>query len=150
MNDEKRVLELLRDGLDQTDPVPERVRSAAEAAWTWRTIEAELASLTHDSLAESEPSLMRGADDIRSLTFESPRVTVEVELSGGGSLTGQIVPPQPARVDLQHGGATVASAIADGSGVFFLDELPAGPISLVCQSLDEPSSWLVRTEWVMP
>lgn len=150
MTDEERVLALLRDGLDQADPTPDRVRRAAEAAWTWRTIEAELAALTHDSLVDAEPALMRGSDDTRSLTFESPRVSVEVELSGDRSLAGQIVPAQPAHVDLQHGGETVLSAVADASGIFYLDSLPTGPISLVCRALDDPASWIVRTEWVMP
>lgn len=150
MTDEKRVLALLRDGLDQADPVPDRVRQAAEAAWTWRTIDAELAALTHDSLVDAEPALMRGASDIRSLTFESPRVTVEVEVDGGRTMTGQIVPPRPARIDLQQGGEHVVSVEADQAGIFFLDDLPTGPISLICRALDDPPSWVVRTEWVMP
>ena len=150
MNDDSKILELLRTGLDQADPVPERVHRAAEASWTWRTIDAELASLTHDSSVDPEPALMRGSDKVRSLTFESPRVTVEVEVSGDRSLTGQIVPPQPAQVDLQHRGEVVASAVADEAGMFFLDELPTGPISLACRALDSPASWVVRTEWVMP
>ena len=150
MTDENRALALLREGLDQADPVPERVQRAAEAAWTWRTIDAELASLTHDSLVDEQPALLRSGGDVRTLTFESPRVTVEVELGDDRSLTGQIVPPQPALVDLLHGGATVASAQANDNGIFFLDDLPNGPMSLVCRALDEPPSWTVRTEWMMP
>ncbi len=149
MTDETRALALLRRGLDQADPVPDRVVRAAEAAWTWRTIDAELASLTHDSLADQQLA-MRGSDDVRTLTFESPRVAVEVEVGGDRSLAGQIVPPRPANVDLQHRGNTIATVQADEAGMFFFGELPNGPISLVCRSLDDPPSWTVRTEWMMP
>ena len=133
---------------------PTRYRSASAGQpkhrGTWRTIDAELAALIHDSFADTQAALMRSSDDIRSLTFESPRVTVEVELSGDRSLTGQIVPPQSAKIDLQHGGEVIASTAADQVGIFFLDDLPSGPISLVCRAVDEPPSWVIRTEWVMP
>lgn len=150
MNDENRALALLQQGLEQADPVPERLYRAAEAAWSWRTIDAELASLTHDSFSDQQPAMMRGGDDVRTLTFESPRVTVEIEVGDDRSLTGQIVPPQPANIDLHRGGAAIASVQANEAGIFFFDDLPNGPISLICRALDSPPSWTVRTEWMMP
>lgn len=38
----------------------------------------------------------------------------------------------------------------DDAGIFHLDELPTRPMSLTCRALDDPPSWVARTEWVMP
>ena len=43
------------------DLVTDRQREAARAAFTWRTVDAELAELLHDSALES--AAVRGADD---------------------------------------------------------------------------------------
>ena len=38
--------------LREADPVPEHVLAAARGAWTWRTIDQELADLVFDSATE--------------------------------------------------------------------------------------------------
>jgi hypothetical protein len=44
----------LRGLINRLDQVPENVDEAARAAYTWRTIDAELAELTRDSLVDEE------------------------------------------------------------------------------------------------
>ena len=62
------------------DPVPERVTFAAKASLAWRTIDAELAELTYDSVLDDDRlSLVRGATAARMLTFSAGELTVDVE-----------------------------------------------------------------------
>lgn len=112
----------------QHEPPPE-VLHAAREAFTWRTVDAEIAALTFDSLLDDEPAGVRSAATAtRTLTFESDRATVEVEVEGrdsGRRLVGQLVPPQTAELELTVDGV-VARAAADDLGRFVLP-LPADP-----------------------
>ena len=64
--------ELLGIGLQDADPVPEHVLAAARGAWTWRTIDQELADLVFDSATELSGVRDRGG--ARQLTFQAPGV----------------------------------------------------------------------------
>ena len=78
--------------------VPPQFRVAARAAYDWRTLDAELATLTRD--CATVPWTRRtGREDVaelRDLTFVAADLTVEVEL-GAERLLGQVVPPGPGR-----------------------------------------------------
>ena len=47
-------LQALRRIAGQIDPEPATVTAGAMAAFSWRTIDAELATLTHDSLLDDD------------------------------------------------------------------------------------------------
>ena len=64
------LLELVGRALRAADPVPDRVIDGARAAWTWRTIDEELAELVFDSAAELTG--VRSEDTARQLTFRAP------------------------------------------------------------------------------
>ena len=68
------------------DPVPPLLDDAARAAFTWRTVDAELAELMRDSAdAEEEAGmLVRGGGGPRQLSFESPRLGIELEVAATG------------------------------------------------------------------
>lgn len=120
----------LRNVIDRADPVPQAVVEAARAAYTWRTIDAELAELTADSaLADAG---VRSSSAPRLLTFEGDGVEVEVEVAQTGStrrLSGQLVPVGPAQVTVRWPGGT-REAAADQLGRFAVDGVPAGSVSL--------------------
>jgi hypothetical protein len=134
MNDET-MLEELRGLFARVDPVPERLDEAARAAYTWRTIDAELAELMRDSAEADagELALRSAATGPRLLSFESPRVAIEAEVAVVGPrarrLTGQIVPPMAATVTLEQGGARL-TAQADELGRFLFERVGAGPARL--------------------
>jgi hypothetical protein len=134
MNDEA-VFEELRDLIARTDPLPERLDDAARAAFTWRTIDAELAELMQDSAEVDEAALaLRGAaTGPRLLSFESPRLAIEAEVTVLGPrerrLAGQIVPPVAASLTLEQGGVRL-TAQADELGRFAFDRVGAGPVRL--------------------
>jgi hypothetical protein len=109
---DERLMSELRLAATIFDPVPASVVEAAKAAWTWRTIDTELAELTYDSWNDDKALAgVRGASTIertsRLLSFEAKDAAVGLELelaSDGGQwrLVGQIVPAQPGVVEVHH------------------------------------------------
>jgi hypothetical protein len=149
--DDDRLLEELRRLFEDTDPVPDQVTRLAKASYGWRTLDAELAALTHDSLVDQAPVAMRGGAPPRLVTFDAADLRVEVELEAGGPgarggrrLLGQLVPPQPARIEVRDGRGGRRTVEADEAGRFAIDQLPAGPLSLRCHRPGRPP---VATEW---
>jgi len=147
--DDDRLLDELRRLFQETDPVPEETMRLAKASYGWRTLDAELAALTHDSLVDQAPLAMRGAAQPRLVTFDAADLRVEVEVEAGRQgngrrLLGQLVPPQPARIEARDGTGGRRSVEADEAGRFAIDQLPAGPLSLWCHRPGHPP---VATEW---
>ncbi|MDP9795145.1 hypothetical protein J2S43_003657 [Catenuloplanes nepalensis] len=139
-------LDRLAAMFDRVDPVPEAVLAAARDAFGWRTIDADLARLTADSLLTE--AAVRG-DAARLLTFEAGGTVIEAEVAGTGTalrVLGQVVPPGPARVRLEQPGGT-AETVADALGRFTLTGVRPGPSRFVCTRL--PSGPAVRTEWTV-
>jgi hypothetical protein len=131
------------------DEVPAESVAAAKASFAWRTMDAELAELAADSAEEGKLLAgVRGPGAVRMLTFESPTLTVEVEVLEDGSrrrLVGQLVPPQAGRVEVRHSRGTVTVA-ADDLGRFSVDDLAAGPLSLHCSGIAGGKE--IATDWV--
>ena len=99
--------------------------------------------LTYDSLATSEAAPVTRSEpaSIRSLTFTSPRLTIELEVAGG-TLLGQVVPPRPRRSGCSPGRrGTVIAATRSAAD----RRLPRGPFRLRCQtdaSVDVLTGWI--------
>ena len=153
--DDDALIAELRHVVAQLDPVPEAVQIAARAAIEWRTLEAELAALVHDSAVDEPALAVRGAAARpRTLTFEAGDLTIEVEAEpgdeeGGLRLAGQLVPPQAAEVAVRHGDELIAVR-ADERGRFAARGVAPGPVSLRCR-LDGASGAgrLVETAWLI-
>lgn len=152
MNDQDLEDEL-RGIAARVDPVPAELMLAAEAAFAWRTIEAELAELVFDSLTtaaagsraadrpEERLALVRGGGP-RMLTFATDGLTVELEvtrLGGAHRLLGQLLPPSAASVEIRHPDGVLRTE-ADELGRFAAEQVSAGPISIRCLG--------VVTDWV--
>ena len=124
----------LRAIVSHLDPVPQLLDEAARSAFTWRTVDDELAELMRDSAEEEAGALVRGAATLRQLSFESPRLGIELEVAHTGPrerrLEGQLLPPAPATVTLERPGEDPVSVQADELGRFSLDGLKAGVIRL--------------------
>ena len=131
------------------DPPPPNVVEGARAAFTWRRIDAELAELLADSALAEEPLAgVRGADEVRSLSFRAGDLALELDIEGDGErrrLIGQLAPAGPADVEVRHPGG-VLSLRADELGRFAGD-VPAGPISLRCRP-DGEGAGVVETSWI--
>ena len=150
MSDQRRDEELLRQlgaALEAADPVPPEVLAAAKASFTWRTVDAELAALVFDS-AGDELVGVRRAGVARQITFRGSGVEIEVQMVAKPArrLIGQLVPPQPAIIELHHATGP-RTAQADSLGRFSFDDVPGGFVKLTCrlQGQDAP----VHTEWAI-
>lgn len=120
-----------------------RMVTAGEAAFSWRTIDAELAQLTYDSMAD-EAALVRDAGTAsRQLVFEGAGLAVELEHTSNG-LVGQLVPATTGNVTLLGPAGEVASVQTDELGCFCFDGAHRGPVRLRCVT----DSAEVLTDWV--
>jgi hypothetical protein len=149
--DDARLEEELRELAARLDPVPDRMVQAALDAYTWRTIDAELAELAFDSLSDQdEAALVRGQQQERLLSFRASGLTIEVEVTASGParrLIGQLVPPQRAEVEIRHQGEVV-TVVTDEFGRFIADRMPAGPVSLRFGATPGEGRYAVVTEWI--
>ena len=145
-HDDAALLAELRAALDQHDVVPDAVTAAAKAAFAWRTIDAELAELSYDSLLDDKElvGVRSSGAAARQLTFEGEALTVEVEV-GNGRIIGQLVPAQPGEVEVRHPGGCI-TVTADALGRFLADDVPRGPVSLRCVT---GAATATVTDWII-
>lgn len=125
----------LRHVVGQVDPVPAALDDAARAAFGWRTIDQDLAELLRDSADEAvEAGVRSGGGGARQLSFESPRLGIELEVVSVGPrerrVEGQLLPPAAATVTVERPGEDSVSVQADELGRFVLDGLRAGVVRL--------------------
>lgn len=124
------------------EPTP-TMAAAAEAAYAWRTVDAELAALTYDSLAD-EAALVRDAGAAtRQLVFEGETLGVELE-HGPEGLVGQLVPPGPGVVTVLGPAGELSRVEADDLGLFRIEGVRRGPVRLRCVTADDD----ILTDWV--
>lgn len=144
--EEKRIMSLLRRGLDQSDPVPPDVTDFAKAALIWRTIDAELALLTYDSTDETTSISVRSTASARIVGFEAGEWMIDLEHDAStGELRGQIQPPARLDVELHVTGAVLATE-TDELGRFSFDGVEAGPVAIVIRV---DGGEMVKTEWIL-
>ena len=123
----------------------EKLIRAAQAAFTWRTVDADLEILSLETeLAVSDTAMVRDAGQAspRVLAFHGERLSVEIEIDDAG-IVGQLTPPGPARITLVTPDGPQAAVDADEVGCFSLPAPPAGPMRLDCQCGSER----FLTEW---
>lgn len=145
-HDDDRLQQLLSEALRLVDPVPEHVVDAAKEAYTWRTIDAELAELVYDS-ANQEPVGVRGEAAARQVTFRAPGVEIEIMVMSADTrrLVGQLVPPQQATIQLRHGDS-IREVGSDNLGRFSFADVPTGAVQVVVVTA---TANRVVTEWTV-
>ncbi|MEU1055291.1 hypothetical protein ABZ397_22440 [Streptomyces sp. NPDC005876] len=140
--EESLLEEELRGAAAILDPVPAELSRLAVEAFALHDLDARLAELAFDSLVDAIP--VRGeTDPPRMLTFHAGEVSLDVEVSAQG-LIGQVMPPQPARIEVLSGPQSAHALAADDLGRFTADVPPAGPFALRLRTGGE----VVVTEWL--
>jgi hypothetical protein len=172
-DDDDLLVATLKRALRPAASIPESFVAAGKAAFAWRTIDAELAALTYDSAQQSDKPLdPADVDDqlvgasradsapLRALTFASAELTIEVEVTHD-ALFGQLVPPQPGRVDVCVANGA-ANGVADGEaitdvpidevGCFIIRPVPSGSFRLRCHTdpAGPSAGATVLTGWMTP
>jgi len=137
--DDDRLLAALREAFRSARSVPAEFTATAKATFAWRDIDAELATLTWDSvLAGAE------AASLRSLTFTRGELTLEIEVTQS-ALLGQLVPPGPGRIEARTIDGDVIAAVINQVGGFTICPFPRGPFRLFCHTTSGAN---VLTSWL--
>jgi hypothetical protein len=145
VNDDDALQETLGIALRQAEAVPDNVMAAARGAYTWRTIDAELASIVFDSATELTG--VRDHRGPRQLTFRAPGIEIEVMMADPATrrLVGQLVPGQETTVRLEGTLGSLEHA-ADRFGRFTFDGIPHGPVRLCVVGAEGRET---NTDWVV-
>lgn len=144
--DRDEIIEVLRSGLHQSDPVPPVVAEFAAALFSWRDIDAELAELAFDSIDEDVPAGVRSSTAERMVSFEVGRWNIDLEYNEDTRiLLGSISPEANFTVELHRRGA-LSSAECDELGRFRFEDVARGPASLVVRF---PDGSTVKTTWIV-
>src|SRR5687767_14630886 len=104
-DDDDELIGELSLAAELADPVPPHLVDAGIAAYTFRTLDAELAALAFDSAAAGNEQLVRSDHPARMLSFETADLTIEVEIIPQGGtihLVGQILPPAVVQIDVRQ------------------------------------------------
>ena len=81
---QKPLWQELRAAIATADPVPPEVLRAARESFTWRTIDAELAALTYDSVIDRPTSnVTRGSEGVLNCSFASSSSEYSYAYSSG-------------------------------------------------------------------
>jgi len=142
--DDEALWQELKDAVTGTERGTEQMVDAAKAAFSWRTADAELATLSFDS-SRDELALVRGPEPAqpRMLVFRGRSLQVDVEI-GSEVVVGQVEPAQACRVSIVSTDGRSEEASTDDEGLFSVNLPGSGPFRLKWES---DASVLV-TEWL--
>ncbi len=144
--DDEQILARLRAGLSQSDPVPSDVIEFARAAFTWKDIDAELASLDFDSMDTEIPNGVRSTAVARMLSFQAGQWMLDIEYDPVTAvLRGHISPSAHYSVELHTSGASFVVE-SDAEGRFQADGIDPGPLGMVLRFDDGQA---IKTQWVV-
>jgi hypothetical protein len=128
------------------EPVDDSIVRAAQGAFAWRTVDADLILLELDSSATAAAGAAvraGGSAAPRTLAFHGEQLSVEIEIDEAG-IVGQLTPPQPGRVTLLTAAGPGVTTRADEVGCFAFPSPVSGPIRLDCRVDDDH----FVTQWV--
>jgi hypothetical protein len=143
--DDEQLLTALGEAIKARDAVPSWFVQTGKNAYAWHNVDAELAQLTYDSRTDADAMAVARSEtaSIRSLTFTSAHLSIELQVSAG-SLLGQVVPPQAGALET-HTKTGMTTSPVDEAGFFALEPIPAGPFLLRFRTTDGA---YVMTGWI--
>lgn len=125
--------------------VPAGFIAAGKAAFTWRNVDAELATLGFDSAVTPAMAGTRAEQaTLRALTFVASQLTVEVEVTAD-ALLGQVVPPAAGEVEVHGAKGPAGTVTIDEIGWFVVRPVPDRMVRLLIRTTGGQS---VLTPWV--
>jgi hypothetical protein len=144
--DDDRLLAALGQALKAREAVPSWFIETGKNAFAWHNIDAELAQLTYDSEQDQRAVAVLRSEtaSIRSLTFTSAHLSLELEVTGN-SLLGQLLPPRSGQLEIQTRAGTTSTTEVDEIGCFSVEPIPDTPFRLHCRAADGTD---VLTAWI--
>jgi hypothetical protein len=142
--DDDALWQDLKAAVTENERGTEQMIDAAKAAFSWRTVDAELAALSFDSSTDALEAV-RGAEQggPRLLVFEGRSLRVDVEV-GDEVVIGQVEPAQSCRVTIVSPDGDSEDADTDDEGFFSLNLPRSGPIRLKWES----EASVLMTQWL--
>lgn len=148
--DDDALMALLGEAVAEADAVSDARREAARAAFTWRSVDDELAELLHDSALDAGAAVRSSAGGPRSLAFGRSGLTLEVEVDGD-QLLGEVIATGDAAsgeglasVTLQRPDTPDVTTTVDAAGFFRFAGIGTGAVRFVV----ERGGWSLTTPWV--
>lgn len=137
MDADDRLADQLRRVLSRHDGPPGHVVEAARAALRWKASDAQLATLTFDSLDEPLSRVaLRSGGASRMVAFATPDRAVEIEVDDRGDarhIVGQCSPGGTGTVEVRAPRSTRRIVVPmDHLGRFVAEQVPGGPVSVRC------------------
>jgi hypothetical protein len=125
------LLEGVRELYTQLDPVPADLVDRVQFALALEELDVEVFRL---ATADRVPAAVRGAEETRTITFDSDSLTVMFSVSPSGATTvrldGWLAPPAAHRVELRTESGPIQTD-ADEDGRFAVEGVPRGLAQLV-------------------
>ncbi len=125
------------------DPLPREVRAAAQAAYSCRWAQADVASLVFDSWFQG-----RSRKGARYVVFRTDDLTVELAVAEDRSVAGRLLPPSVTDLVLRWPDGSCQTR-TDEFGCFTLPNLPPGPATLRFPAHADRWSGPVGTQWIV-
>ena len=143
---DEALLRALQQALRARRAVPPEFIEAGRNAFAWRDIDVELAQLSRDSPGQPEHAQGPQAEtaSLRTLTFRSPRLSIELEV-GPDCLIGQVIPAQPAVFRVEADARPDPPIRFDEHGCFIIQPIPHAPFRLHCRTAANAE---VMTGWI--
>jgi hypothetical protein len=147
------LLRRMAEALRGDDPVPDTLIAQAKGAFTWLTIDDDLASLAelaYDSAVDDDLAGVRGGGGPRLLSFERDEVVIEVEVASDRNrrrVVGQVSGVPATEVVLESASGARTAVACDELGQFSTDAVPPGPLRVVVMLAGDPPR-TVRGDWV--
>jgi len=129
-NDESELMAALAEAVADESAVTDSARTAAMAAFTWRTVDEELMELLHDS-ALTAGAAVRSTSAARDLVFEVEGASIDVEYDDG-VVTGQ-VDPATLSLRMQRPEEPDVEVPTDSAGFFRIEGVAAGSVRFAVQ-----------------
>jgi hypothetical protein len=129
-NDESELMAALAEAVADESAVTDQARTAALAAFTWRTVDEELMELLHDS-AMTAGAAVRSTSAARDLVFEVEGASIDVEYDDG-VVTGQ-VDPATLSLRMQRPEEPDVEVPTDSAGFFRIENVAAGSVRFAVQ-----------------
>ena len=163
--DDDLLLARLGEMFREADPPPADVMELARQSFGLRALDAELAALVEDSDEAADPAAPRRAIAVRGagvareprqLTFQvvdelgRDELVIAVQVESVGRrrrLTGHLAPQGPAHIEVRQPSVPQARRVdADRRGLFVIEDVLPGPMSLTCRRAGVPT---VATQWTL-
>jgi len=142
--DDDELINLLREALAVDEEVSPRMAEAAVSAVEWLRVDDEMAELVFDSADSPALATVRG-DVPRQLTYRFDDLLIDCEV-GHDALLGQLVPAALATLELLSADGARTVLDVDDTGGFVAESVPAGPMSIRCSRVGQPT---VVTPWLL-